>query len=423
MKNFFQGFQGAQGGFYQNPASLAGLLVAGGKSYNDALIEAAEVSRQQQMAAMQKQQMELAQQQALMQAEQQRQLQSRIGNLLLGKPNVSQSEIALELLNSGLDPKNIASLANALSNEQKINDVFNPVTGEIVRKVNGQVVGYPQGMQAQSQEINTPIQAGQSLSEIGYGQTPAGQRDLYRAQIKSQEKPSLTQAEVRINKTKLKDVNSDARAAQNELRILEDLEKAFDKLDKNSGGFTGSGSIAAKTATNIPYTPNLLYNEKGQSALEQIEKNNSLLFQNRIKAAGARATDAFKSEVKKGLPTASLTPEARQEVIQTKKRENFEQILRSKFFTEWYKQNGKDLEGAEDAFISFVNQAPLVDENNNLNKPLLEQIPQIVNSYNPQAQGFEIDSEEEIITPDEIDLESFSLQDLLQAKKAKRGRR
>lgn len=356
MKNFFQGFQGTQGGFYQNPASLAGLLVAGGKSYNDALIEAAEVSRQQQMAAMQKQQMEAAQQEAIIQAQQQKELQSRIGNLLLGRPNVSQSEIALELLNSGLDPKNIASLANALSNEQKVNDVFNPVTGEIVRKVNGQVVGYPQGMQTQtapqSQDINTPIQAGQSLSSLNnsYGQTPAGQRDAFKSDVKKQKADAKF-----FEKFVEKDLRPKLEAVNN---IEENINEIENALQYFKTGFGAEQKLLGQKAAGA-----IGLNIKSTPYGEVIDKASKNLVLDLGKKMGGVLSDKDIRFLQSAVPSLTATPEGNKKILDYYKKVVERTREYGDFAQDYYDRNGT-IKGFETEFAKYKKQNNLFENEN-----------------------------------------------------------
>jgi len=88
-----------------------------------------------------------------------------------------------------------------------------------------------------------------------------------------------------------------------------------------------------------------------------------------------------------------LTPEARKDLVNTKKRDNYEQILRARFFNEWAKLNNKDLNSAEDAFGSFLNSADIIDENGKINKELYNQIPTIVNEYNHPKKDLELNAE------------------------------
>ena len=393
MDSFFKNFQNTQQGFMQNPMSLAGLLVAQGKPYSEAITEAVNISNQYQQQEYAKQRAEQEKQQAL----QMQQMQGRLGNLLQGRADINAPEVAIELLNAGVAPQNVANIASLFGKPITANQTFSGPGG----------FKYEQFQNPETGQLEARKLAGQELPR---------------------EMPKVSPAQQRLNGVKLKELAGDARSAQTELRILEDLDKAFKKLDESSGEFTKPGTIASKLATNFESLPNVLYNEEAQSALQQIEKGNSLLFQNRVRAAGGRATDTFKEEVKKGLPTAKLNPEARRELLIAKKRENLEALARSKFFNEWARQNNKDIDGAEDAFVAYISDVPLLKENNEINKDILNLIPQVVSNYLSQ-EGQAIDelghsieqipTDEAIIEEDEF--ENIPLETLieLRARKAR----
>lgn len=195
------------------------------------------------------------------------------------------------------------------------------------------------------------------------------------------EKPSITPAEARINNTKITKLAEDARSSVRELRYLDDANKYFDQFDKAQGRdtLTGAGSFLRRNAPD--FLQNATLSQQGQTAKQEIDKISGLIFQNRVIGAGSNATDAFKEQVKKSLPSVDITPEARQELILTKTRENSETIARSRFLSEWYKQNNKDIAGAEDAFLSYIENENLLDKNGKINKDLLKEIPSVVREF------------------------------------------
>lgn len=370
-----------------DPMALAGLAVMRGAPLGDALSQAAVTSHNLQQAQMQQQQ----QQQAQM-------LAQRLPQILSEVDKNDPYAVFNTLVQNGIAPNEAALIIDRLTPPR--NQAAN---------LNANTFAGPGGVRYQT--MMNP-----ETGEMEARQIP-GQN--------TQTKPSLSVSELRINATKLKDLDNEARNAEKELRLLEDSDAAFRQFDKSTGNWTKAGTVASK------YLPkgveNILYNEKAQSAKQQIDKLNSQLFQNRVQALGARGTDTAKKEIIKGLPTIELTPEARHDVLVTKKREGFEQILRSKFFNEWAKKNNRDLNGAESAFGALISSEPLIDEKGQINKSLMNQIPRIVNELSGEmAEGMEMmpnqGSTDEQIEDIYAQFEETPLE-ALEAERARRTRR
>lgn len=317
---------------FNNPQFLAGLAMIRGVPAHEAYVNAA-----QQVQQMQKAQME---QQAFQRQQYAMQALPQIAQKLYNSP---PQEAFQELVNIGIEPKEALVLLDAIQ-KQSMPDTF---------KGPGDV----QYMKSFNREL---------------GEWEA---KPLRGQM-SENTPAPTSSEIRTNNNEITKLRQNARGAARELRLLEDSAKAFEDFDTSTGENIGAGTLVSKLLPNK--VDNLIYDKKAQTAKQEIAKLNSQLFQNRVSALGGSATDAAKQEILKGLPTTELTKEARNDLINTKKRENYEQILRSKFFDEWYKTNNKNLTGAEDAFNAFLSGRDLIDQNGNLNKSLLNEIPQTI---------------------------------------------
>lgn len=188
----------------------------------------------------------------------------------------------------------------------------------------------------------------------------------------------LSATELRSNLGVLKEHNKAAQNAERELRLLEDSAEAFNQFDESTGEWSGAGTILSKLP--LPkFAENLLFDDQAQIAKQKIDKLNSQLFQNRLQALGARGTDTAKAEILKGLPQTSLTKEARQDLLNTKKRENYESILRSRFFNDWAKTHNNDLTGADNEFAAFISehQDELLNKDGMPNKKLLDDLKNI----------------------------------------------
>lgn len=370
-----------------DPQFLAGIMMMQGRNAGDALSQAAITSHNMQQAQMQQQQ--YAQQQFLAQ-----QLPQILSEVNTENPH----EMFNALIKSGIAPNEAALIIDRLR-PSAASTASNIVSGQGGVKY---------------EKYNDPQTGALNLRKI------PGQDAVV--------KNPLSVSELRVNATKIRDLDNEARGAERELRLLEDSEDAFKQFDAKTGKWTGAGTATSKIVSN--YLPkgaeNLAYNQEAQGARQRIDKLNSQLFQNRVQALGARATDAAKAEIVKGLPTVELTPDARHDLIATKKRENYEQILRSKFFNEWAKKNNRDLNGAEVAFGEFVTSGQLLDAKGNVNRELLKQIPAVVSQYLDEGSSQSATAQtmygEEGLEDIYAQFEERSLEEAL-AEKARRGRR
>lgn len=344
MKEFFASLMGpnAQGrtnAFGSNPdtLSLAGLLRLQGVPEKDAYVQAAGINRQREQSELER-----------LKYEQQQQAMMRAAEILQSGGTLS------DLLMAGVNPQSAAAIYEA----NKPNPLTNTFAG--AGGVRYEAVQNPETGSVEARPL-----AGQVMKE------PV----------------RLSAGELRINAMKLKELANDARTAEKELRLLEDAQEAFNELDRaqGTGTLTGAGSIYSKLAPN--FADNIALTKAGQAAKQKVDKINSQLYQNRVQGAGARATDSFKEEVKKGLPSYQLQPEARNSVLQTKARENLEMLARSRFFSEWVKRNNKDLNGAEDAFNAYITNAPLLSPDGRINKEILKDIPNVVKEFVDDLEG------------------------------------
>jgi len=337
---------------FNNPQFLAGLAMMKGVPAHEAYSN----------AALQVQQMEKAKmmQQELQRQQYATQMLPQIASELSG---LAPEEAFGKLVESGLDPREAILITEKFSRQAPKSETF---TGPNNVRYNTQINQETGALEAK------PIAGQLGISGGDENQIP-------------------TAAEIRINANEINKLGETARNSMRELRLLEDSEKAFEDFDKYTGQYTGPGTVVSKFAPKA--LENSLYNKEAQTAKQKINKLNSQLFQNRVKMLGGSATDTAKEEILKGMPSVELNPEARRDLLQTKKRENYENILRSKFFDEWYKTHNKNLAGAEDAFSSFVNSSQLMDENDNINKALLNQI----NQGTKETEDFGNKSTEELL--------------------------
>lgn len=329
-----------------NAAGMAGYLMSTGMMPQDAYIQAARMTREQEMSNLERQKYEQQQQQAL-QLAQMLQGGDASGNFDQMSP---QQKMGM-MIQSGVRPEAAAAMAQAMT-PNPLQNTFKGAGGMLY-------------------QAGTNPETGQLESRIIPGQAPEFQ--------------PLSAAEKRAQATEKAEFARAAAGGTKELRILEDMEKAFEGFDKHSGG-TGiaAGGFLASTKKipgilNEEQTNALIYNKDQLKYKNEIDKLNSQLYQARLSSVPAKmATDAFKSELEKGLPRVSIVPEARKEIIASKKREIVQSIVRNKFFNDWEKLNHGDRTGAEDALRQLEQEYDYLDENNKPNKVLMKNLPKIV---------------------------------------------
>lgn len=224
------------------------------------------------------------------------------------------------------------------------------------------------------------------------------------------DQPTISREELRANVETIKNLNKDAAHSQEELRLIEESEKAIQDFYENTGSNTSSGTLISK------FTPekldNIVYNKKAQAARQIMRKLTQGLLQNRQEAAKGAGSDFRTEQTLKGLPSFDLQPEAMKELIHNLNKQNYTRILKAKFFEEWYKNNGKNLSGAESSFANLINSTDIIDKNGKINKDLYNKIPNIVQDYaNPERANMNLGQ----------GLNNFSLEDLI-AERKRRGR-
>lgn len=338
--------------------SIASDLVIQGMMPDQAMLEAAKIYRDQEMMNLERQKYEQQQAQAL-----------QLAQLLQGDSSgagfneMSPQQKMGMMIQSGVRPEAAAAMVQAMT-PNPLQNTFKGSGGMLY-------------------QAKTNPQTGELESQVIPGQAA--------------EFPQLSAAEKRAQAAEKAEFARAAAGASKELRILEDLEKAFEGYDKYSGGsgLTAGGFLASTKKIpgilNEEQTNALLYNKDQLKYKNEIDKLNSQLYQARLSSVPAKmATDAFKSELEKGLPRVSITADARKEIITSKKREIVQSIVRNKFFNDWEKLNHGDRTGAEDALRQLESEYEYLDENNKPNKNLMKNLSSIVKQlYMQESAGAE----------------------------------
>ncbi len=161
-----QGQQQAAGGSaHGDMLGLAGLLLASGVRFKDALPMAAQMASQQ---AHQQQQMYQAQQQQ----QQQMKLQS-LGELIASNPEIGTKQLASELLKSGVPPQNVAAMVNSISplpNYQIVKDNIYGSADKVFDKTSGRFGTNG----ASTNNAEAAVTTDRNANEIGTGSVGVG---------------------------------------------------------------------------------------------------------------------------------------------------------------------------------------------------------------------------------------------------------
>ena len=197
----------------------------------------------------------------------------------------------------------------------------------------------------------------------------------------------------RITAQTLKQLDNEAQIAKEENKLLPKSEESLEQMKEATSTFTKPGTLASKLVDEYKFLENIIYNEEAQKARQEIEKNNSLLIQNRA-APGTNPTDASRQIIASGMPRTTIQPEASAEIFRSKREQNTDKELRSKFIHEWVKQAGGDINGAQDAYNEFIRDKELL-KNGKPNYEIMKEIPSAVYHYITETP-FSIEQESNI---------------------------
>jgi hypothetical protein len=360
-----------------DPIANAGMLIMSGMLPRDAYVQGARMAREQEVGEIERQKQQVQQMQQLQLA----QLLQGGGQDAGGFDQMSAQQKLGALVGSGQRLGDAAAAVTALQ-PNPLQNTFKGPGGALY-------------------QASTNPETKQLESKVIPGQMPEG--------------TVMSAAEKRAQATEKTESSRAAAGAAKELRILEDLEKAFENYDKTSNVFTKAGSFLSSTKKapflNEEQTNAAIYNKKQLTYKNEIDKLNSQLYQARLGSVPAKmATDVFKQELEKGLPRTSITPEARKEIIKSKKREVAQSIIRNKFFNDWEKLNKGDRTGAEDAMRYIEENYEFVDENGRPNKTLLKELPRLVKELYAQEIGGDNPPTQSELTPNLMSEDEFDKQ-------------
>ena len=341
MKDIFSG-QNIQRAF-QNPLTMAGFAVMQGAPMGQALMQASEMQRQQQLA-----QAQMAEHQGRIQQQAQARLFAQnLPEALKGLGAQSLEDATAKLVAMGADPEMALKLAQNIRPD--IKDKYNPVTGGIDTFENDRYKGPVSGgignvmPNAVNNTMQRPPIEGKDLKtirELAASQgidydrlNPKEQSDLSSMLFKQQINPELAEP--------LKLSNDLANKAESALEKVKSMAHAFEEFDDATRNqpTRKSGSLIASPGLNngsLGLSSRLL-NDKARAQMQIIEKDKGQLAK-LILASGI--TGKTEEQILKGLPDTGLLHEARNEGVYQLQKELSTPIISNKIMTEWYKQGG-----------------------------------------------------------------------------------
>lgn len=324
--------QGYTNAFGSNPdtISLAGLLQMQGVLPEQAMMQAAKMNREREVANIEKTKFAQMQQKALMEQEQQRQRMLALQQL----GQVASPEEMNQLLFSGaFEPSEINNLSGLLNPKAEENVVFNPVTGEALlkQKQGGRITGF------------TPIQ-GNAGGGV-FAQTAASNMP-YETPVEAKERRAQESEYFKQLRDEVKSTNEAAAS----LRSVEDsLQKVttgiFSGTKKNIGSF-GKEFLGSELGT-------------GASDLANIDAASVNLLQPFVSATKGAVSDREMALFQSAVPNSTQLPETNRKIIQAMKLSINRKKEKLKAAEAWRKE-GKNLNEFEASWAEYIEANPVI---------------------------------------------------------------
>ncbi len=203
--------------------------------------------------------------------------------------------------------------------------------------------------------------------------------------------PTLTKQQISQNNKVVNEALKEGAGAMNALGKLKKVETAYKNLVGETNDLTGPGTAISKLTTPeaaegtqgiiaktlAKYGPNF-YSKKAQSYKEEVDKGTNQMIVAAAEGLPPKGQNMYiQQKIAAGKPVASLTPEAFADNVESHREEFTKKSLRGVFLSNWFRQNRKDIGGAEEAFDEFWSSLP---KDVNIIQAR-KAIPSVVNSY------------------------------------------
>jgi hypothetical protein len=187
---------------------------------------------------------------------------------------------------------------------------------------------------------------------------------------------ALTPAEIMQSAKRVEATRQQGDAAQQKLRLFQELEDAYTEYDEDVGkkfGASESGGILAKITPDV--AQNLYLSEKQLAAKDKIEKVTETLA-NIMAIETGNPTDDARRSARSSIPGLEKKPEARKSFLGKLKPETAAKALKGTFEETWRAQHNGDLSGAEEVFQKFIknNINNILDKKGELKDEAIEAI-------------------------------------------------
>jgi hypothetical protein len=335
----------------QNPMSLAGLLVAQGKPYSEAITEAANISNQYQQQEYAKQRAEQEKQDALLKQQQQQQI-GNFGNLLRGNPNLDRGGIADLALQAGIQPQNLEQFVSQFAQKESKPQTFKGAEG----------IQYEQFQNPETGQLEAKPIPGQQIGAKSSKEVIADRKILEESAQKS---------------------NADSKA----LKILNRAQKTYNELQQATENAT-FGKPGSTSRDILPeFLTNAVTGQKAKSKTQALNTLKTAYFNTILQGVPAGAQRLAKVEEMeiKGLFSPDFTPEAMKEYIFNNSVDLAKEIAKNKFLNIWAQKNNGNPTGYQEAYQDFISIIPedqlLTPEMDEINGKVLQAMPAFVTKY------------------------------------------
>ena len=329
MKNFFGNFNNQNiSQAFQNPLTMAGLAVMQGAPMGQALMQASEMQRQNQLAQAKMAEHEARQQEMA----RTRLFAQNLPQALKGLGASNIEEATSKLIALGADPEMALKLAQGIRPD--IKDRYNLVSGGIDTFENGRYVG--------------PVQAGGIGAGMGngYAGTPMGQKSTFESGQKIQEKKIESENKL------MNEANEEAKAASKSLQTIKLME---DLLPKFEQGILAPTSLAAKGIYS-----SVTGQKTSASDAQTFKKLAKQVVLDTAKGVGGQASDKdMRLFAEAGAEVGDL-PEANHNVIIAAKAVNTRAKQYAKARQEW-KEHNLPIEKFDSVWNDFKEAKPLIE--------------------------------------------------------------
>jgi hypothetical protein len=330
----------------QGQAGIFGTLIASGVMPRDAYVQAAKMTRDQEVANMDRQKQEQAQ-------EQQHQFR-QLADYVRSNPNVSNQELAGAAIQFGVDPRYVPAFLGALGAEDKvIQDVEHGP--QIFRKHAGRITGQDQQNESMALDTNNPAmgttQNGGLGAQVPPKMTvqPSSMLGRSAAKIEYKSAKNKEEREAKESAEYTKKIQAEGRGALDVVEDANQIEQLIPQLftGKYSGNKLETARFLGTNKESVEAQD--LFNGRVSSLLEDLE----------AQKVGGRATDAAAKLILSAKPKETNDTEANLSIIRGIKARAEGQAERTEAYNMWVERGG-DPKKFEQKWFEYERKHPFI---------------------------------------------------------------